>query len=148
MTDPNTLTLHYMKDNHCPFRPISCEWCHVTLEFKDVQGHVFPFSPKVCDRRPVDCPWGCGAQIEARDLPDARAHTPVCPNGRASCPWGCGAQFQKPFDEAAHRVKCPNAFNACKWACGRKFPNPSNGALQCHEDSHRQNPEPNLSSHL
>lgn len=73
-------------DDHCPYRMVTCQYCHVKTTFCDIEEHE-----QECPKLPLSCPNQC--EVKSVPQEDMESHIKVCPLEIVQCEYhdvGCG----------------------------------------------------------
>ena len=85
----------------CPRRNTSCQYCRLTMEWKELQDHY-----KNCPRYPVKCTYNCGETVARYKMMAHVGHQGKCPNSLLDCIFmNIGCLFRGNRNELSVHIK-------------------------------------------
>jgi len=94
--------------NDCPRRKSDCQYCHITDEFRYIEGSHM----EKCPKYPLPCPNDCGISDIPREGVDD--HQKLCPLEEVECSNHCGVSMQRQYLQGHIKNECPRREVNCQ----------------------------------
>lgn len=93
----------------CPYREVACDHCSTRMYACQLNAHLL-----TCNKRPVSCQLGCGAEFSLEQL---APHAARCPNQPIACELKCALEVAR--KDMPHHIKnlCERRPQKCPKGC-------------------------------